>query len=108
MRQIPNEFVEYEFTELELYQATRFNEMQKSLIRTLITQEARRKLELKVNLAESPNREKAVQDFIQVEAECQGGIRALQWLLWLEESTEAPLPESAETKAGISKPAVQS
>lgn len=99
-----NEMTEFEFSEMELYQATRFSELNKMLIQTLMAQEAKRKLDLKVEL-DKYSKEQAVSVFVQQEAEIQGNIRAFGWLLWLAENTEAPQPETEAQKAEITKPA---
>lgn len=102
-----NEFNEYEFTEVELYEATRFTASQKMLFQSLIAQEASKKVALQIDLKQYPTKEAAIDAFIQAEAECQGGIRSLMWLIWLEENTSPPTPESESQKAEIVKPAGQ-
>lgn len=102
-----NEFTEYEFTEVELYEATRFTTSQKMLFQSLISQEASKKIALQVDLGKYPSKEDAIAAFLQAEAECQGGIRTLMWLLWLEENTAPPTPEVGQQKAEIVKPAGQ-
>jgi hypothetical protein len=92
-----NRFTEYEFDKLEFYAATRFTDLNKMLLQTLLAKDAVEKNQLLVD-------PKDPYAFIQREAELQGSIRAYEYLLWLADNT--PVPEAREQKevAEISTP----
>lgn len=95
-------YEEYEFTQDELFAATRLSEPLKMLIRTLIAQEVRQRSQLTVDLRTKTSSE-AVVAFIQQEAEKTGSIAAYNHLLVLSDTIEPPTPEEATQTADTSK-----
>lgn len=79
---IPNLFTKYEFTEAEAVQGSIFTAIQKQMIQTKIAELAEEKCSLKFDPT-TPH------SFIQREAELQGQINSLQWIIALSESAEA-------------------
>lgn len=97
--QVPTQFTAWEFTQAELYAATRFSQLQLMLIQTLIAQAAQRKVNLKYDPSDPLS-------FAQQEAEATGEISAYEWLMLLHTNTEVPSVEEEGTKADVSNPNV--
>lgn len=86
-KQIANQFTEFEFTNAEMFAATRFSELQLMLLQTLIARDAR----TRVNLLVKPNDLSSLQE----EAALKGSITAMEYLLHL--ATETPNPTAEES-----------
>ena len=79
MRQIPNSFTSYALTPEEFKEGSVLNHNQLMCIQNQIAQLAEQKLSLKYNPANP-------MEFLQMEAELQGGLNALRYLLTLSEN----------------------
>lgn len=82
MRQLPNSFTSYALTPQELKEGSILNVGQIMCIQNQIAQLAEQKLAMKYNPA-SP------MEFLQQEAELQGGLNALRYLLTLSENAQS-------------------
>lgn len=98
---VVNRFTQWEFTNAELYAATRFSELQLMLIQSLAADAAVRK----TNTRFDPTNPTA---FAQEEAEIQGELGAYEHLISMHADLEAPEATVEQAKAEISsKPATQ-
>jgi uncharacterized protein YceH (UPF0502 family) len=85
--QISNQFTEFEFTNAEMFAATRFSELQMMLFQTLLARDAR----TRVNLHVRPNDLSSLQE----EAALKGSISMLEYLIYL--ATETPNPSAEDS-----------
>lgn len=99
-KQVVTRFTAYEFTQAEVFSATRFSDLSVMLIQTLIAEAAIRRTNLHYDSANPTN-------FLQQEAEIAGEIGILEHLLTLMLDTPAPEKETAQEKADVAKPATQ-
>jgi hypothetical protein len=89
---IATRFTKFEFTESELFAASRFNEMQLMLFQTLIASAAESKVNLTLDFKEEGvDKETAVILHAQRQGELIGEIRAYEHLLLLYSDTSAPV-----------------
>lgn len=102
---VTTSFSQWDFSQKELYAATRFSVMNLMLIQTLLAQEAQKKLNLKVDMNGGASKADAIDRFIQQEAALTGGIEMLEYLLLLANETEAPSPDQEGSAVSVSKPA---
>lgn len=79
-----NSFTSYSLSEQEFIQGSFLSLLQKQCIQNQISSLAEQKLNLKYT-PENP------MSFLQVEAELQGGLNALRYLLTLSENAEATI-----------------
>jgi hypothetical protein len=85
MTPIIDEYTDYEFTEAELKEARIFTPLQKAYISSEIARACREKMELKVDVNN-------IMAFVQAEAELQGNINSLKFLI----TTDVPAPTKAD------------
>lgn len=91
---ITNRFSSFEFTNKELYTATRFSDLQLMLFQTLAANAAMQK----VNLQYDPT---SPLEFAQREAELTAEIAAYEHLLLLHTDTPAPEAGEQDEKADV-------
>lgn len=92
---VANKFTSYEFTQAELFAATRFSDLQLMLIQTLIAKDA----EQRVNMKITPNDLASLQE----EAALKGSIEAMEYLLYLAAETPNPTAEESGQTADVDK-----
>lgn len=97
---VATRFTKWEFTNAELYAASRFSQLQLMLIQSLVADAAIRKNNLTYDPANSVN-------FAQQEAEATGEISAYEYLLMLATDSQAPEASEAEAKAEIGLKSVE-
>lgn len=98
-KQVITAFQKWEFSNLEFYAATRLTELNLMFLQTLIATEAENKLALKIDLSKA--KEEAVSEFIQQEAEMQGAIRILEYLIALHADVKMPEEAKKDEKVTI-------
>lgn len=91
---VPSRFTLFEFTEDELYAASRFNSLQLMLFQSLIAKAALKKINLKFDASDPVV-------FAQQEAELTSEIEAYEHLLMLATEMEAPAKENADKPADV-------
>lgn len=99
-KQVTNQFTEFEFTQAEMYAATRFSDLQLMLIQTLIARDARQRVNLKID----PNDLRSLQE----EAGLKGSIGAYEYLIYLATETPAPSAETGNQSAELPQQDVSS
>lgn len=98
--QLPTRFTAYEFTQAELFSATRLSNLNVMLLQTLISQAAVRR----TNLRYDP--EKAL-EYVQQEAYIIAEIEAYEYLLSMMVDIQMPPDEEAQKKADVAKTPLQ-
>lgn len=91
---VSNRFTEFEFTNEELYGASRFTQLQLMLLQSLSAKAASNRLGLVVD----PDK---ISSFLQAEAALKGEQDAYDYLMVLSETVEPPTPGEAQQKSSV-------
>jgi len=97
-KQITNHFTEFEFTQAEMYAATRFSELQLMLFQTLLARDAKQRIAINVR----PNDLASIQE----EAALKGSIGAMEYLISLY--TDISMPSAEDSGKQTDLPGVKS
>jgi len=92
-KQVSNQFTEFEFTQAEMYAATRFSELQLMLIQTLVARDAKQRISINIR----PNDLASIQE----EAALKGSINAMEYLLSLYTDITMPSAEESGKQADL-------
>lgn len=93
----PTKFTAYDFTQLELFAATRLDTLTQMLIQTLYAQAAEERLALTIDTEKTT-------EFVQREACLRGQMEAYEHLLFLASETAAPDAGDANKAADTQTP----